>query len=104
MDGCRDRRSSSPGPQAPGPSAASLLLCSLTSASVVIHIHPPTHAPCCLQLGALSEFRGDWGGAAKMYGEAYSHLPHVLAAPTATPVQRAAEVRDVAECIHVKVC
>jgi hypothetical protein len=30
-----------------------------------------------VQLGALAEFRGDWAGALRMYGEAYAYVPQV---------------------------
>lgn len=39
-------------------------------------LFPPSFPPS-MQLGALAEFRADWGAALRMYGEAYGYLPQV---------------------------
>lgn len=52
------------------PHAAPLAL----TAPLLPHLLP--HA----QLGALAEFRGDWAGALRMYGEAYAYVPQVCTA------------------------
>lgn len=54
------------------------------------------------KLGALAEFRADWGAALRMYSEAYGYVPQLLAVPGATQLQRFAEIRAVAEQVHVK--
>lgn len=103
-------------------------------------VPPPT--PHCPQMGALAEFRADWGVALRLYREAYAYLPQVgvvgsgagrraggraevqraeggclrataspscmlappqLLAAVGVGAQRFAEVRAVAEQVHVKV-
>ncbi|PRW58338.1 hypothetical protein C2E21_2711 [Chlorella sorokiniana] len=62
---------------------------------------PDLNLRTAFKLGALAEFRADWSSALRMYGEAYGYLPQILAAAGAQP-QRFAEVRAVAEQVHVK--
>ena len=68
-----------------------------------LHLIFPPPPPLCPQLGALAEFRSDWAAALRMYGEAAGYIPQLLAAAGGAQPQRYAEVRAVAEQMHIKV-
>ncbi|EFN58956.1 hypothetical protein CHLNCDRAFT_137536 [Chlorella variabilis] len=75
------------------------------STSARVFLLPPATSlliPATAALSTLAEFRGDWAGAVRLYREAYGYVPQVLAGSMGQP-QRFAEVRTVAEYVHVKV-